>query len=152
MSQIFKIWRVQPLGPPQNMWKKGLKRSITSVWYIVSRLCDSITSVWVSPNWFCQDNCYQRNHRIFCLLLFWKIAYYFWFMIASCIVLFIVKTQRNSTQLNSTQSNCKSNCKSNFVGLDIVATWNPHHPPHPTINFSVASRPARELKFGTDTH
>ena len=54
MDQIFKIWRVQPLGPPQNMWKKGLKRSITSVWYIVSRLCDSITSVWVGPNWHCE--------------------------------------------------------------------------------------------------
>ena len=37
----------------------------------------------------------------------------------------IVKTQRNSTQLNSTQSNCKSN----FVGLEIVLTWNPPHPP-----------------------
>ena len=39
---------------------------------------------------------------------------------------FIVKTQRNSTQLNLTQ------LKSNFVGLDIVLTWNPptthHHP------------------------
>ena len=59
---------------------------------------------------------------------------------------FIVKTQRNSTQLNSKQ------LKSNFVGLDIVATWNPppHHYPH--TNFSVTSRPARELKFGTDTH
>ena len=65
----------------------------------------------------------------------------------------IVKTQRNSTQLNSTQSNCKSN----FVGLDTVLTWNPPHPTHPTPphatpNFSVTSRPARELKFGTDTH
>ena len=49
-GQIFKILRVQPLSLPQNMWKKGLKRSITSVWYIVSCLCDSITSVWVGPN------------------------------------------------------------------------------------------------------
>ena len=57
---------------------------------------------------------------------------------------FIVKTQRNSTQSNS---------KSNFVGLDIVLTWNPPHPTHPPrTNFSVTSRPARELKFGTDTH
>ena len=31
----------------------------------------------------------------------------------------------NVTQLNSTQSNCKSN----FVGLDIVLTWNPPPPP-----------------------
>ena len=49
----------------------------------------------------------------------------------------------NVTQLNSKQ------LKNNFVGLDTVATWNP---PPTTINFSVTSRPARELKFGTDTH
>ena len=60
----------------------------------------------------------------------------------------IVKTQRNSTQLNPTQSNCKSN----FVELDSVVTWNPPHPHHTTPNFSGTSRPARELKFGTDTH
>ena len=36
-----------------------------------------------------------------------------------------VKTQRNSTKLNSKQ------LKSNFVGVDIVATWNPHHPTPP---------------------
>ena len=48
----------------------------------------------------------------------------------------------NSTQLNSKQ------LKSNFVGLDIVLTWNSPTTP----NFSVTSRPARELKFGTDTH
>ena len=43
----------------------------------------------------------------------------------------IVKTQHNSTKLNSTQSNCKSI----FVGLDIVLTWNPPHPtpPHPKL-------------------
>ena len=58
-----------------------------------------------------------------------------------------VKTQRNSTQLNLTQSNSKSN----FVGLDIVLTWNPP-PHHPTPNFSGTSRPARKLKFCTDTH
>ena len=34
----------------------------------------------------------------------------------------IVKTQRNSTQLNSKQ------LKSNFVGLDIVVTWNAYKP------------------------
>ena len=45
------------------------------------------------------------------------------------IVAVIVKTQRNSTQLNSTQSNCKSN----FVWLDIVLTWNPNTPPHPKL-------------------
>ena len=53
----------------------------------------------------------------------------------------------NATKLNSTQSNSKSN----FVRLDIILTWNPPHPP-PRTNFSVFSRPARELKFGTDTH
>ena len=52
----------------------------------------------------------------------------------------------NVTQLNSTQL---KQLKSNFVGLDSVVTWNP---PHPGPNFSVTSRPARELKFGTDTH
>ena len=60
----------------------------------------------------------------------------------------IVKTQRNSTQLNSTQSNSKSN----FVGLDIVPTCSPTPPTTTTTNFSGTSRPARELKFGTDTH
>ena len=34
----------------------------------------------------------------------------------------IVKTQHNSTQLNSKQ------LKSNFVGLDIVVTWNAYKP------------------------
>ena len=53
----------------------------------------------------------------------------------------------NVTQLNSTQL---KKLKSNFVGLDIVLTWNPPHPP--TINFSGTSRPARKLKFGTETH
>ena len=48
----------------------------------------------------------------------------------------IVKHQLNSTQLNSTQ------LKSNFIGLDTVTT----------PNFSGISRPARELKFSTDTH
>ena len=57
----------------------------------------------------------------------------------------------NVTQLNSTQ---QKQLKSNFVGLDIVATWNPPHatPSHATPKFSVTSRPARERKFGTDTH
>ena len=57
----------------------------------------------------------------------------------------IVKTQRNSTQLKQ--------LKSNFVevrhGTHLEPT--PPHPP-PTPNFSGNSRPARELKFGTDTH
>ena len=50
----------------------------------------------------------------------------------------IVKTQRNSTstQLKATQKQLR---------------WV-RYPPHPTINFSVTSSPARELKFGTDTH
>ena len=34
-----------------------------------------------------------------------------------------ILSKPNVTQLNSTQSNCKSN----FVGLDIVLTWNPPH-------------------------
>ena len=66
------------------------------------------------------------------------------------ILQFIVKTQRNSTQLNSTQSNSKVT----LVGLDTVPTCSPphHHHPTTTTNFSGTSRPARELKFGTDTH
>ena len=48
----------------------------------------------------------------------------------------------NVTQLNSKQ------LKRNFVGLDTVPTCSTH----PTTNFSGTSRPARELKFGTDTH
>ena len=53
----------------------------------------------------------------------------------------------NVTQLNSTQL---KQLKSNFVGLDTVATWNPPPPPH--TNLSVTSRPPRKLKFCTDTH
>ena len=56
----------------------------------------------------------------------------------------IVKTQRNSTQLKVT-------LKQLALELDIVATCSPpHHPTH--TNFSATSRPARKLKFGTDTH
>ena len=55
----------------------------------------------------------------------------------------IVKTQRNSTQLNAT-------LKQLALELDIVVKCTP--PPHPTTNFPATSRPARELKFGTDTH
>ena len=51
----------------------------------------------------------------------------------------IVKIQ---FQLNSTQSNSNLGLR-----LDIAVTWNP-----PSTNFSDTSRPARELKFGTDTH
>ena len=43
----------------------------------------------------------------------------------------------------------KANLKQLALRLDIVATWDPHHSPH--INFSATSRPAREVKFGTDT-
>ena len=58
----------------------------------------------------------------------------------------IVKTQRNSTQLNPT-------LKQLALELDTVVTCStpPHHRPT-TTNFSATSRPARELKFGTDTH
>ena len=55
----------------------------------------------------------------------------------------IVKTQRNSTQLNAT-------LKQLALELDTGVTRTPPHPP-PT-NFSPTSRQARELKFGTDTH
>ena len=51
----------------------------------------------------------------------------------------VVKTQRNSTQLNLT-------LKQLALELDTVVTWNPH------TNFSGTSRPARELKIGTYTH
>ena len=59
----------------------------------------------------------------------------------------IVKTQRNSTQLNPT-------LKQLALELDIVVTCSTTPPPHPTppTNYPDSSRPARELKFGTDTH
>ena len=65
----------------------------------------------------------------------------------------IVKTQRNSTQLNPT-------LKQLALELDIVVkcSTTPPTPPHPipthptTTNFSATSRPAIELKFGTHTH
>ena len=60
------------------------------------------------------------------------------------VIKFIVKTQRNSTQLNS---------KATSVGVR-HSTHVFHPPPHhpTTANFSATSRPARELKFGRDTH
>ena len=64
----------------------------------------------------------------------------------NCEVNYTVKTQRNSTQLNSTKATQKQ------------LRWVRHSthleptPPHPYTNFSVTSRPVRELKFGTDTH
>ena len=65
-----------------------------------------------------------------------------------------ILSKPNATQLNSKQ------LKNNFVGLDIVVTWNAYisrgtsHISRGTStpNFSGTSRPARELKFGTDTH
>ena len=39
-----------------------------------------------------------------------------------------ILSKPNVTQLNSTQL---KQLKSNFVGLDIVLTWNPPTPPHP---------------------
>ena len=56
----------------------------------------------------------------------------------------IVKTQRNSTQLKTTP-------KQLTLELDIVATCSPPHPTT-TTNFSATTKPARELKFGTDTY
>ena len=57
----------------------------------------------------------------------------------------ILLSKPNVTQLNSTQSNSKQ------------LRWVRHSThleptPLPRTNFSVTSRPARELKFGTDTH
>ena len=51
----------------------------------------------------------------------------------------------NATQLNS---------KATSVGVKHSSHVYPTHPTHPTTttNFSATSRPARELKFGTDTH
>ena len=59
----------------------------------------------------------------------------------------IVKTQRNSTQLNPT-------LKQLALELDTVVTCStpPHHHHPTTTNFPATSRPARELQFGTDTH
>ena len=59
-------------------------------------------------------------------------------------ILKIVKTQRNSTQLKTT-------LKQLALELYTVVTCSTHHPTT-TKNFSATSRPARELKFGTDTH
>ena len=64
----------------------------------------------------------------------------YWFQYSS-FEEFIVKTQRNSTQLNS---------KATSVGVRHSSHVYPTHPTPPT--FSNTSRPARELQFGTDTH
>ena len=55
----------------------------------------------------------------------------------------IVKTQRNATQLNS---------KATSVGVRHISHVFPTPPHPPPTNFSVSCRPARELKFCTDTH
>ena len=57
-------------------------------------------------------------------------------------ILYIVKTQRNSTQLKATSVGVRHSSH--------VFPTTP--PPPPPTNFSATSRPARELKFGTDTH
>ena len=59
------------------------------------------------------------------------------------IFLIFVKTQRNSTQLKTT-------LKQLALELDTVVTCST--PPPPPTNFPASSRPARELKFGTDNH
>ena len=53
----------------------------------------------------------------------------------------IVKTQRNSTQSKTTNVGVRHSSH----------VFHPPTPP-PNTNFPATSRPARELKFGTDTH
>ena len=125
------------------------KSAITLV-YQYSRVpgCYSYSTIvidWVRLPWVLPT---YTDYRIYCIARITLL-----YNSLSCIFLLlyekiVVKTQRNSTHLNST----KSNSKSNFVGLDSVATWNPPHTTHPHTNFSVTSRQARELKFGTETH
>ena len=55
----------------------------------------------------------------------------------------VVKTQHNSTQLKTT-------LKQLALELDIVVTCSTTPPHH--HNFPSTSKPARELKFGIDTH
>ena len=99
---------------------------------------------FVSADWFYNEKIRLYEVKLFQFEDFWnveifkgpkrrvlptKVLYQVFLGVHLCVCqcwLFIVKTQRNSTQLNSTQSNSKSN----FVGLDIVLTWNPPHPPH----------------------
>ena len=57
-----------------------------------------------------------------------------------------VKTQHNSTQLNSTKATQK---QLRWVRHSTHLEPTPPHPTHTTPNFSGTSRPARELKFGT---
>ena len=63
------------------------------------------------------------------------------------LMLVIVKTHRNSTQLNSTKATQKQ-----LRWVRHSTHLEPTHTTHTTINFSVPSRRARELKFGTETH
>ena len=54
---------------------------------------------------------------------------------------------QNPTQLNSTRNNSK------VTSVGVRHSSQVFHPTPPTTtNFSATSRPARELKFGTDTH
>ena len=63
-------------------------------------------------------------------------------------IYYIVKTQRNSTQLNSTKATQKQlRWVRHSTHLEPTHTTHTTHPT--TINFSGTSRPARELKFGT---
>ena len=65
----------------------------------------------------------------------------------NCINYLVLYCQ-NPTQLNSTQHNSKASS----VGVRHSSHVFHPTPPTPRTNFPTTSRPARELKFGTDTH
>ena len=59
---------------------------------------------------------------------------------------YMLSNCQNPTQLNSTQRNSKA------TSVGVRHSSHVFHHPTTTTNFSATSRPAGELKFGTDTH
>ena len=94
--------------------------------------CLLATYVLCSLNLSCID---LSDSPMYCILHFWHVMQY----MMNC---------QNPTQLNSTQNNSKA------TSVGVRHSSQVFHPPHPTTttNFPATSRPARELKFGTDTH
>ena len=66
------------------------------------------------------------------------VAAVFAFVVVAVVLVFVIVKTPTPTQHNTT------------VGFDTKMTMQTPPPPH--RNFSATSRPARELKFGTDIH
>ena len=68
----------------------------------------------------------RRCGPCFCSCILVVVIIVFFLLLSLFFFLLLILSKPNITQLNSKQ------LKSNFVGFDIVLTWNPHHTTHPT--------------------